>query len=238
MSTQPVTTEPMSTLLADPCIAAIDVRDNGDRLVDLVTRGIACSDMTRGTQPSRLVRVGLADRLRAADRALPRGVRLRVAEGFRSAGAQQAIIDGYTQALRLASPDLGDHEVARLSSRFVAPLAVAPHVAGAAADLTLVDDHGSELDMGTPIDATPEESDGACFFDAGHISAAARANRDLLADALRSAGLVNYPTEWWHWSYGDRYWAHATGAHHAVYGPVVDADPLRAAVNRMLRGSR
>ena len=37
---------------------------------------------------------------------------------------------------------------------------------------------------------------------------------------LCGAGLVNYPTEWWHWSYGDRYWALMTGATAAVYGPV------------------
>ena len=41
-----------------------------------------------------------------------------------------------------------------------------------------------------------------------------------LVRALRHAGLVNYPTEWWHWSYGERYWAFATGAEHARYGPV------------------
>ncbi len=35
---------------------------------------------------------------------------------------------------------------------------------------------------------------------------------------LGAAGLVNYPTEWWHWSYGDRYWAMATGAPGAIYG--------------------
>jgi D-alanyl-D-alanine dipeptidase len=28
---------------------------------------------------------------------------------------------------------------------------------------------------------------------------------------------VNYPTEWWHWSYGDRYWALMTGAPAARY---------------------
>ncbi len=28
------------------------------------------------------------------------------------------------------------------------------------------------------------------------------------------------PTEWWHWSYGDRYWALVTGAPAALYGPV------------------
>jgi D-alanyl-D-alanine dipeptidase len=42
----------------------------------------------------------------------------------------------------------------------------------------------------------------------------------VLGDALSGAGLVNYPTEWWHWSYGDRYWALVTGAPTTRYGPV------------------
>ncbi|MDT7587682.1 MAG: zinc D-Ala-D-Ala dipeptidase, partial [Pseudonocardiales bacterium] len=37
--------------------------------------------------------------------------------------------------------------------------------------------------------------------------------------ALHSVGFVNYPTEWWHWSYGDRYWAIKTTAAAAIYGP-------------------
>jgi D-alanyl-D-alanine dipeptidase len=106
-----------------------------------------------------------------------------------------------------------------LSSRFVAPLAVAPHVAGAAVDLTLVTTSGAELWMGTPVDVTPEESGGACFF-AAPVDDEARHNRTVLAAALAAAGLINYPAEWWHWSYGDRYWALLTGADHAVYGSV------------------
>jgi hypothetical protein len=39
------------------------------------------------------------------------------------------------------------------------------------------------------------------------------------APPLAAAGLVNYPTEWWHWSFGDRYWAMATGSEAALYGP-------------------
>jgi hypothetical protein len=65
-----------------------------------------------------------------------------------------------------------------------------------------------------------EQSGGACYFDAPLAGRHARANRELLAQVLRGAGLVNYPTEWWHWSYGDRYWALMTGATAAVYGPV------------------
>jgi D-alanyl-D-alanine dipeptidase len=228
----------MAILLSDRRIVAIPVRDCRERLVDLLSRGVACVDMSRGPRASRMARTGLADRLRLADRSLPRGLRLQVAEGFRTAAAQLAIIDAYTESLRRAHADLGRDEITRLSSRFVAPLAVAPHVAGAAVDVTVVDSHGEPLDMGTPIDATPEQSSGACFFDARDISADARANRALLAAAMHRAGLVNYPTEWWHWSFGDRYWAYVTGSRHAVYGAITDDRPHRGTVRRILAGVR
>lgn len=167
-----------------------------------------------------LVRVSVARRLAQARDMLPRGVGLPVVDGYRAAAAQRAIISSYAVQLRVSHPAAGAAELERLTSRFVAPLAVAPQVAGAAADLTLVDSAGRELDLGTPVDATPEQSGGAWYFDAPRVSRQARANRDLLALVLRDAGLVNYPTEWWHWSYADRYWALVTGAPAALYGPV------------------
>ncbi|WP_086664813.1 M15 family metallopeptidase [Lentzea kentuckyensis] len=197
----------MTILLADPVVRAVRVLDNGDPLVPL--------DFATGV----LVREGLARRLDVARAVLPSGVDLRVIEGHRSIADQSAIIERYTAELRELHPSADVVELDRLSSRFVAPLAVAPHVAGAAVDLTLVTTSGAELWMGTEVDATPEESDGRCFFGA-QVDEEARHNRTVLADALTSAGLVNYPTEWWHWSYGDRYWALLSGADHALYGPV------------------
>jgi D-alanyl-D-alanine dipeptidase len=41
----------------------------------------------------------------------------------------------------------------------------------------------------------------------------------LMVPALTAAGLVNDPDRWWHWSYGDRFWAFASRAPHARYGP-------------------
>jgi D-alanyl-D-alanine dipeptidase len=69
------------------------------------------------------------------------------------------------------------------------------------------------------VDATPVASDNACYTGATNITAAATRHRRILIDALTSVGLVNYPTEWWHWSYGDRYWALTTGAPATRYGP-------------------
>jgi D-alanyl-D-alanine dipeptidase len=201
----------MTILLSDPRVHAIPLRESCEPLVAL---GASYGDARA------LVRAGLADRLAIAHDLLPCGVHLKVVEGHRPMAEQRAIIDRYTRQLRVSQPEASDDELYHLSSRFVAPVDVAPHVAGAAIDLTLVDSRGEELDLGTCIDATPEESDGRCWFAADTISADARAYRAVLARVLGAAGLVNYPTEWWHWSYGDRYWALVTGADAALYGPV------------------
>ncbi len=203
--------EAMTILLSDPRVSAVPVCDNGEPLVVL--------DPSFG--PARaLVRAGVAARLTAARDLLPRGIGLRVVEGHRSVAAQQAIIARYSAELCAARPGVSPGDLHRLVSRFVSPVEVAPHLAGAAVDLTLVDALGEELDLGTPLDATPEQSDGACWFAADGIGADARAHRRLLAAVLSPVGFVNYPTEWWHWSHGDRYWALVTGAPGAVYGPL------------------
>ena len=46
----------------------------------------------------------------------------------------------------------------------------------------------------------------------------ASANRQLLLSSMEAAGFVNYIHEWWHYSYGDRYWAFRTDAAVAIYG--------------------
>ncbi|WP_338682009.1 M15 family metallopeptidase [Streptomyces acidiscabies] len=69
----------------------------------------------------------------------------------------------------------------------------------------------------SPPDIAPHSAGAA--VDLTLVTPAARENRRVLGEALSTAGLVNYPTEWWHWSYGDRYWALVTGAPTALYGP-------------------
>jgi D-alanyl-D-alanine dipeptidase len=198
-------------LLSDPRVSAVSVRDCGEPLTAL----------SESFGPARaLARLSVVRRLVLARDELPQGLCLRVVAGYRTASAQRAIISSYSAGLRITHPAIGTAELERLTSRFVAPLAVAPHVAGAAVDVTLVDNAGRELDLGTAVDATPEQSGGACYFDAPNVSRQARINRELLARILRGAGLVNYPTEWWHWSYGDRYWAFMTGAPAALYSPI------------------
>jgi D-alanyl-D-alanine dipeptidase len=199
--------------LDDPRVAAVTVHETYQPLVTL--------GASFGPGRAR-VRAGVAERLRRAQLALPVGMSLRVVEGHRSAASQASIIADYSAEVQARHPDLDAERRDRLVGRHVAPLAVAPHVVGAAVDVTLVDLRGVELDLGTPVGATPEDS--RCFFAATDISRTAREHRRILAEALGSVGLVNYPAQWWHWSYGDRYWALLTGAPAALYGPITDLD--------------
>lgn len=120
--------------------------------------------------------------------------------------------------MRLLRADL--FELRRRTGAFVAPVEVAPHCAGAALDLTLVDRDGTEWDMGGAVNAHRAGDERSCPMDAEGLSDVARRNRGIMARALSGAGFVNMPTEWWHWAYGDRYWALLTDHRDALYGPV------------------
>ncbi len=70
------------------------------------------------------------------------------------------------------------------------------HSRGSTVDLTLVTlpDH-KELDMGTHFDLLSYQSSLS-----GKVSPQARANRLLLANAMRARGFIPYDKEWWHFT--------------------------------------
>lgn len=210
--------QPGVVLISDPRVTAIAVRENGDPLVDL--RGVArlrIDDRKRDdTGGWYHARQGLAQRLAVAAAGLPAGFELLIVEAFRSPTRQTGYWQHYRAELCAHYPGLSEPQLYELASRFVAPPDLAPHTTGGAVDLTLCDTDGNELDLGSALDATPEQSNGACYTDAD-VGESAAANRAVLVTALSRAGLVNYPTEWWHWSYGERYWAFITGSAHARY---------------------
>ena len=210
-------------LLSDPAIEAVAVRDCGAPLIDVRTAGLRLDHRQADrTGAWALLRRGLLGRLEEAQALLPDGLALLVVEGYRPSALQAAYFADYAERQRSLHPQWGAAAIHRAASRYISPPEVAPHGAGAAVDLTLCTADGQELDLGTPVNATPEDSNGGCYTAAPDLPRAARRNRSLLVVALRAVGLVNYPTEWWHWSFGDRYWAAVTGAPAACYG-LIDA---------------
>ncbi|GIH27500.1 D-alanyl-D-alanine dipeptidase [Acrocarpospora phusangensis] len=209
-------------LMSDPRVAAVPVEECGEPLVDLrEIPGVRIDERLADAEGAYTrIRLGVAERVATAQKRLPGGLRFLVVEGYRPLSLQIRYFDEYAAELRAANPEWSEEHLYVQASRSLAPPAVGPHVCGGAIDLTLCTSEGRELPMGTEVNASPEESANACYTNAPGLSPSARSNRTILATALSSAGLVNYPTEWWHWSYGDRYWATLSGAQSALYSPL------------------
>jgi len=81
------------------------------------------------------------------------------------------------------------------------------HSYGMALDVTILDEAGVELDMGTGFDDMTELSHPSLeegFLARGDLTQQQVANRQLLRDAMLQAGFVGIRTEWWHFDCGDR----------------------------------
>ncbi|WP_244108392.1 M15 family metallopeptidase [Burkholderia anthina] len=213
--------------LSDPVVRSIPLLESHEGFVDLAAFDDSIAvDLSRSVVANTSahflkVRRGVAERLVAAAQALPVGLRLYVKEGYRPLALQRDYFASHLATLRATlNPLPSEAALYELASHYVAPPEVAAHPTGAAVDLTLISAEGIEADMGSILDATDQESSGACYTHSPFISRAAARNRQILGDALTGAGFTNYPSEWWHWSFGDRYWAVMQRQSHAIYGPV------------------
>lgn len=85
--------------------------------------------------------------------------------------------------------------------RYVAdPRKGSMHNRGSAVDLTLVDDMGNELDMGTSFDFFGKEA----YHDFTDLPKDVLERRALLKDTMAKHGFRSTRTEWWHYSYSKR----------------------------------
>ena len=212
-------------LIGDERVLAVPVGECGEPFVDLRTiHGSVRVDETRVRESGRsayscFARRGVAVRLARAAGLLPAGIVFMVKDAYRPVELQARYFAYWLGEYRTLYPELTDEELYRKTSAFVAPLESAPHPTGAAIDLTLATIDGDELDMGSDLDVDPAAEGNRTWLNCPDCTAVQQEHREILSDALVQAGFVNYPTEWWHWSWGDKYWGFITG-NEAVYSAV------------------
>jgi D-alanyl-D-alanine dipeptidase len=114
----------------------------------------------------------------AIDLAKQQGYTLKIFDAYRPSEVQWALWSHSPDPNFLADPRRGS-----------------PHSRGVAIDLTLCDENGNELDMGTTFDAfTPLSHHGNT-----EIPANAQFNRFVLMGIMTTAGWDFYRNEWWHY---------------------------------------
>ena len=151
---------------------------------------------------------------------LPKGYTLLVLEAFRPYDVQLERFDAKFAKLRNEfSSDVSDEEVRRRTRLSIAdPRAGAPHQTGGAVDVVVLNEKGESLDMGTVWAEFNKKTPTHNWM---YLTGQQRKNRRLLLGVMEEAGFVNYPGEWWHYSYGDRAWAAYLGKENAIYGPII-----------------
>lgn len=213
-------------LINDAKVLDIPIIDSMECFIDLknIHNRIIVDDSMKQIASSSIyfsyVRKTIAEKLIGAAAILPPHINFYIKEAYRPLAQQK---DSFKKVLKHYNDvfsSLSDEEIYRETCKYVAPPECAPHPTGAAIDITLITNDNLELDMGTEFNATPQETENATYFHSGNISDEAKKNRIILNDALSEAGFVNYEPEWWHWSYGDRYWALHSQKVSALYSAV------------------
>ena len=220
-------------LIADRKILAIRVIDNQEPMVDLKHQKEICygvsPEIPNNTDYTKL-RKSVYEKLKQAQKLLPKGLRFCLYDGYRSLQLQKMLFDNRFEKIKKQHTDWSQEQIFLETTKLVSPVInqdgtknIPPHSTGDAIDISLIDEQGNSVDMGIHPKDWMEDNDGSISLTSSLIiSAEAQNNRKIMSDALSAVGFVNYPTEYWHWSYGDRYWAYHKDKSHAFYGSYSD----------------
>lgn len=215
-------------LIADQRVLRIPIIEGNEQLIDLRDQ----NEIRYGTSPEipdnqdyTKMRFTIYDKLKAAQALLPQALFLCVYEGYRSLMTQKKIFEERYKKLQDLHPEWKHEHLFEETTKLVSPVVnkdgsinIQPHSTGGAIDVYLVDKNGHIVDMGICIkDWLSDVSGELSAANSDKISEQAKIYRKIMSDVLEAVGFVNYPTEYWHWSFGDRYWAYHAKAGHALY---------------------
>lgn len=146
--------------------------------------------------------------------------KIKIYDAYRPVGVQQFMVN-YTYESLVKSLNLQEQQLSaqqqqdlwgRVYELWAAPSLDTkmppPHSTGAAVDVTIVDDRGKVLDMGSEIDELSERSQPNYYLsDRDGENQQYHFHRQLLHRIMTKSGFCRHPGEWWHFSLGDQMWA-------------------------------
>src|SRR3989344_6088736 len=207
--------------VADEELMKIPVRDCNEKLVnlrdynkDLVIEIEEESKKSQGLKENEcFVRESVAIMLSQVQSLLHKGFYIKIIDTYRPMEAQKKIYAQVLSELKNKLHHLTDKELEKETDKWVAnPRIIPPHTTGGAIDLILLDKNRKEINFGTKINTVLVKAATEFPF-----KNEVKNNRLFLVKTMTEAGFVNYPLEWWHWSYGDRIWAFYKKKPFAIY---------------------
>lgn len=221
----------------------LTIKDNGEKLVSLknyINKGSRIvldpryfKDGHKGAFNDIFAREQICSKLDKVANMLPQGYKLIVWDSFRPVSVQESLFNMVFEDFRKDNETWGNYNDEKLK-KFIAtnccslpsinPLCPAPHNTGGAVDLSIIDNNGNLIEMGTNFDEFKDcvptryyeekVEKGEKLTEEEKIILN---NRRLLYHIMIDVGFENFTEEWWHYDFGDQFWASYNGEH-AIYG--------------------
>jgi zinc D-Ala-D-Ala dipeptidase len=206
------------TRLGNICDKALNILvvECNEKLCDLKDiPGIKLEDQEK----EYLVREGVKKKLKEINETLNMvGLGLMIGDAWRSPKSQQILWKKEVEMIKQNNPGIQESQITAYAQ--IAPPELMAHTSGACVDAVLYDlETGEVLDFGVPPLAHQSKSQRtANYTNSPLISATAKKNRKLMVELFENAGFANLPTEFWHFSFGDKTWAAIKEKESAIYG--------------------
>lgn len=152
------------------------------------------------------VRKGVLDRLIKVQSSLPSNWHIILKAGYRPYSVQLDVLKAFIEQARADHPNWSERRLQTHGRTFVADpeIVCPPHVTGGAVDIDIRDRNTHKIiDFGCP----PNNDTELAFLHSNLITEAQYTNRIKLLKAMLHAGFAPFASEWWHYQYGETYWA-------------------------------
>ena len=203
----------------------INIKENKEPLVDIKKM---CPDLIIDLGKQRMkkekiafLRKTVAEMLCLAKKELPKGMTFIIGDAWRPQYVQKEIFKLFIEGLSKKYPNWSENKIINEVEKYVAPSEgkyASGHMTGAAVDLRLWK-NGRKIPMKSSKLTYQENAKSFQKKLPKHI----QRNRKIMFDALQKAGLSNYSKEYWHWSYGDIWWAKRNKKKIAIYGVIKES---------------
>ena len=197
-------------------VGKVHVHECFDPLVDFLPHKHIIFNKETLEEPNLIRKKVLFKLYKIAD-SLPEGVNLKIYKTFRSRTKMNDIFEDAIAKITAENPEIGRHEAMKLAKfKTDDPKgSLGGHETGGAVDVALCDNEGNDHNYGTKF----HEYNDFTFTHSSHITPEQKQNRKKLVKLMKRQGFVNFPGEWWHFSYGDRMWAAYKGKRNGgIYG--------------------
>lgn len=164
------------------------------------------------------LRKTVAEMILRAGKELPRGMAFVIGDAWRPQYIQEEITKRFIKRFSKKYPNWPKDKIIKEVKKYVAPSNgkyASGHMTGGAVDLRLLK-NGKKVPMKSSKLTYQENAKSFQLKIPQYI----QKNRNIMFVALKKAGLSNHPKEYWHWSYGDIWWAKRNQKKMAIYGAI------------------